>query len=215
MIRRQIKGGSCQTYGLLVCCETRPAPPLLWVPGVVSAVQLVVDPVTDVGPGRVFLPRELQTEHVSHLVQMVQHLRTQKNLAFRKYPEQNCGRYLCGFAFTWSSISRVCAADRQKRARASVIGVAGKPTTTTPIFLSSISRAKALITVVKREATISFYSLKSTHGSNDCFVQFSAGFLLLNDIKFNQKCNYFGFAKHYIFRDIFMPSLTFLLLICA
>lgn len=39
----------------------------------------------------------------------------------------------------------VCAADRQKRARASVIGVAGKPTTTTPIFLASISREKALI----------------------------------------------------------------------
>lgn len=39
----------------------------------------------------------------------------------------------------------VCPADRQKRARASVIGVAGKPTTTTPIFLSSISLANALI----------------------------------------------------------------------
>lgn len=46
---------------------------------------------------------------------------------------------------TWFSMALVWAADRQKRARASVIGVAGKPTTTTPIFLSSISRAKALV----------------------------------------------------------------------
>lgn len=46
---------------------------------------------------------------------------------------------------TWSSMALVCPADRQKRARASVIGVAGKPTTTTPIFRSSISLANALI----------------------------------------------------------------------
>lgn len=46
---------------------------------------------------------------------------------------------------TWFSMALVCAAETQKRARASVIGVAGKPTTTTPIFLSSISRAKALV----------------------------------------------------------------------
>lgn len=52
---------------------------------------------------------------------------------------------------TWFSISRVCAADIQKRARASVIGVAGKPTTTTPIFLASISRANALISIKKEK----------------------------------------------------------------
>lgn len=46
---------------------------------------------------------------------------------------------------TWSSMALVCPADRQKRARASVIGVAGKPTTTTPIFRSSISLANALM----------------------------------------------------------------------
>lgn len=87
MIRRHTKGGSCQTFGLLVCSETRPAPLQhgrcccelrVWGRGVVSAVQLVVDPVTEIGPRGIFLPRELQTEHVSHLVQMVQHLRTQE-----------------------------------------------------------------------------------------------------------------------------------------
>ena len=51
---------------------------------------------------------------------------------------------------TWSSMALVCPADRQKRARASEIGVAGKPTTTTPIFLSSISLANALIGLEKR-----------------------------------------------------------------
>lgn len=43
-----------------------------------------------------------------------------------------------------SSISLVWAADTQKRARDSMMGVAGKPTTTVPMFLLSISRPKAL-----------------------------------------------------------------------
>lgn len=47
-------------------------------------------------------------------------------------------------ALTVSSISLVWAADTQKRARDSMIGVAGKPTTTVPMFLFSISRPKAL-----------------------------------------------------------------------
>ena len=45
---------------------------------------------------------------------------------------------------TLSSMARVCAADTQKRARASVMGVAGKPTTTTPIFLASMALENAL-----------------------------------------------------------------------
>lgn len=38
----------------------------------------------------------------------------------------------------------VWAADTQKRALASVMGVAGKPTTTTPIFLFNMARENAL-----------------------------------------------------------------------
>lgn len=60
---------------------------------------------------------------------------------------RHVGKCVC----TWFSMALVCDADRQKRARASVIGVAGKPTTTTPIFLSSISRAKALVKNEQRE----------------------------------------------------------------
>lgn len=47
---------------------------------------------------------------------------------------------------TLSSISLVWAAEIQKRALDSMIGVAGKPTTTTPIFLFNISRPNALET---------------------------------------------------------------------
>lgn len=99
--------------------------------------------------------------------------------------------------FTWSSMSLVCAADRQKRARASVMGVAGKPTTTTPILRSSISRAKALERVVANNTVTRLHSLKSVQNfrdengplENGCFAQFSAGFffLLLNDMKFTQE----------------------------
>lgn len=46
---------------------------------------------------------------------------------------------------TVSSISLVWAADTQKRALDSMMGVAGKPTTTVPMFLFSISRPKALM----------------------------------------------------------------------
>lgn len=45
---------------------------------------------------------------------------------------------------TVSNISRVCAADTQNRALDSVMGVAGNPTTTTPMFFSNIRLAKAL-----------------------------------------------------------------------
>lgn len=99
---------------------------------------------------------------------------------------------LCSAGFTWSSISLVCAADRQKRARASVMGVAGKPTTTTPIFRSSISRAKALDRVVARNTVIRLHSLTSLWDCRDenspiktvCFAQCPAGSLVLNDRKF-------------------------------
>ncbi|KAG7259295.1 hypothetical protein CRUP_026662, partial [Coryphaenoides rupestris] len=47
---------------------------------------------------------------------------------------------------TVSRVSRVWAADTQKRARDSMMGVAGKPTTTVPMFLCSISRPNALET---------------------------------------------------------------------
>ena len=50
---------------------------------------------------------------------------------------------------TLSSMALVCAADKQKRARASVMGVAGKPTTTTPIFLANMALENAL----RREGT--------------------------------------------------------------
>lgn len=48
------------------------------------------------------------------------------------------------WVLTVSSISRVCAAETQNRARASARGVAGNPTTTTPIFLFNRCLAKAL-----------------------------------------------------------------------
>ena len=51
---------------------------------------------------------------------------------------------------TWSIISRVCAEERQKRARHSLSGVAGKPATTTPTPRLSISRLIALL----RESTV-------------------------------------------------------------
>lgn len=123
---------------------------------VISAVQLKVCLVREVRPRGIFLPWELQTEKVSHLIQMVQHLRTKGKVSEhvcmcliqveKKTPSNASKRnfMLVGLS-TWFSMALVCAADTQKRARASVIGVAGKPTTTTPIFLSSISRAKALV----------------------------------------------------------------------
>lgn len=46
---------------------------------------------------------------------------------------------------TWSRICLVCAAEMQKRTLDSMMGVAGKPTTTTPMFLFSISLPKALV----------------------------------------------------------------------
>ena len=52
---------------------------------------------------------------------------------------------------TVSNISRVCAAETQNRALASARGVAGKPTTTTPIFLFSRCLAKALKKKIKKE----------------------------------------------------------------
>lgn len=57
-------------------------------------------------------------------------------------PEVNLGR--TSAVLTVSNISRVCAADTQNRALDSVIGVAGNPTTTTPMFLSNMRLAKAL-----------------------------------------------------------------------
>lgn len=45
-------------------------------------------------------------------------------------------------------MSRIClvwAAEMQKRTLDSMMGVAGKPTTTTPMFLFSISLPKALV----------------------------------------------------------------------
>lgn len=52
---------------------------------------------------------------------------------------------------TVSNISRVCAAETQNRARASARGVAGNPTTTTPIFLFNKCLAKALKERQKKE----------------------------------------------------------------
>lgn len=75
--------------------------------------------------------------------------------SIREEYEVNVGKFL--YLCTWFSIALVCAADKQKRARASVIGVAGKPTTTTPIFLSSISREKALNSDRETKTTNSFY----------------------------------------------------------
>ena len=57
------------------------------------------------------------------------------------------------WALTVSSISRVCAAETQNRARASARGVAGNPTTTTPIFLSNRCLAKALRERLRRRLT--------------------------------------------------------------
>lgn len=45
---------------------------------------------------------------------------------------------------TVSSVSLVWAAETQKRALDSMMGVAGKPTTTVPMFLFNISRPNAL-----------------------------------------------------------------------
>ena len=52
-------------------------------------------------------------------------------------------------SLTLSSISRVCAAERQNLVRDSIKGVAGNPTTTTAMFLFSISRPNALLKKIK------------------------------------------------------------------
>lgn len=119
--------------------------------------------------------RGLHKESISRLIEVIS--------------AQDC---VCSACFTWSSISLVCAADRQKRARASVMGVAGKPTTTTPIFRSSISRAKALDRAIAKNTVIRPNSLTTVWDCRDenspiktvCFARCSAGFLLLNDRKF-------------------------------
>lgn len=49
-----------------------------------------------------------------------------------------------GRQLTVLSISLVWAAEMQKRALDSMMGVAGKPTTTVPMFLFNISRPNAL-----------------------------------------------------------------------
>lgn len=67
---------------------------------------------------------------------------------------------------TVSSISLVWAADTQKRARDSMMGVAGKPTTTVPMFLLNISRPKALQGATVRR-TVSEYEL-TNNDSGDC-----------------------------------------------
>ena len=67
----------------------------------------------------------------------------------RPHPAVSAGPW----ALTVSSISRVCAAETQNRARASARGVAGNPTTTTPIFLSNRCLAKALRERLRRSLT--------------------------------------------------------------
>lgn len=61
-----------------------------------------------------------------------------------------------GRQLTVFSISLVWAAETQKRALDSMMGVAGKPTTTVPMFLFNISRPNAL-----KKATATF-----RHGAN-------------------------------------------------
>lgn len=84
--------------------------------------------------------------------------RKKKSVNTKIMKKVNVGKFLHLYCVcTWSSMALVCAADTQKRALASVIGVAGKPTTTTPIFLCSISREKALCRDRKTQTTSSFY----------------------------------------------------------
>ena len=56
-------------------------------------------------------------------------------------------------SLTLSSISRVCAADKQNLVRDSIKGVAGNPATTTAMFLLSISRPNALLIKKKNMIT--------------------------------------------------------------
>lgn len=81
------------------------------------------------------LPRETQG-NPSHL--------NKKMCSESKVPELEIP--LACAILTVSNISRVCAAERQNRARPSARGVAGNPTTTTPIFLFNRCLAKALKT---------------------------------------------------------------------
>lgn len=78
---------------------------------------------------------------------------------------------------TWltvSSISLVWAAEMQKRALDSMIGVAGKPTTTVPMFLFIISRPKAL----KRQRQIrkvrGYPNCPAAHGLTGLNVKYAA-----------------------------------------
>lgn len=83
VIPGQIKGGGCWSLGrtpAVRCTATRtPANGRRGpkVSKVTSAVQRVVYPVAVVGARGIFQPWELQAESVSHLVHMVQHLRTE------------------------------------------------------------------------------------------------------------------------------------------
>ena len=75
----------------------------------------------------------------------------------------------CG-VLTASNISRVCAAETQNRARASARGVAGNPTTTTPIFLFNRCLAKALREMLKRRLTERWqnYTAKKEEKKKEC-----------------------------------------------
>lgn len=112
------------------------------------------------------------------------------------------------------SISLVCPADMQKRALASVIGVAGKPTTTTPTFLSNISRANALTKCKKRQkVVINFNKIKFSKQSV-IFISSSKCKVQLNGIRMDidkQREHSVNEGTHCIKNAAFSNSFKFLI----
>ncbi len=103
---------------------------------------------------------------------------------------------VCVCVYTWFSMALVCAADRQKRARASVIGVAGKPTTTTPIFLASISRANALVSDKKTEQQQSVFTYCSTRMTVETKTKYKHKHSVITSFEFKESVMSFLIIIH-------------------
>ena len=84
---------------------------------------------------RVISTRTVNTQQTRYIVGLM------LDYSLRRWPNINPALF---YYITLSSISLVWAAERQKRALDSMIGVAGKPTHTTAIPLFKHSRLKAL-----------------------------------------------------------------------
>ena len=70
---------------------------------------------------------------------------------------------------TRSSISFVCAADRQKRARDSMMGVAGNPTTT----VARPWARHSLLNALKKSKLLFHYAFHSMNALNHALISFT------------------------------------------